>query len=124
MCYSITIGLPEDNALRFAFQSPRSTKDRHFTITGDKIPDDADRIRSLLNDALRFAERRFRVKAKCQLTLRRSARVIPRSPACTMNRITLSISLTSGPCSLRCSSHVLKVGCFIPYLSRRPGKVV
>jgi predicted nucleotidyltransferase component of viral defense system len=54
------------NALRFAFQSPRSTKDLDFTVAGDEIPDDGDRLRSLLNDALRFAEHRFRVKAKCQ----------------------------------------------------------
>ena len=54
------------NALRFAFQSPRSTKDLDFTVAGNEIPDDTERLRSLLNDALRFAERRFRVKAKCQ----------------------------------------------------------
>ena len=37
------------NALRFAFQSPRSTKDLDFTVTGDEIPDDADRLRDLLS---------------------------------------------------------------------------
>lgn len=62
------------NALRFAFQSPRSTKDLDFTLTGDEIPDDADRIRILLDDALRFAERRFRVKAKCQSVKRNPLR--------------------------------------------------
>lgn len=59
------------NALRFAFQSPRSTTDLDFTVTGDKIPDDGDRLRDLLNDALRFAENRFRIKAKCQRVERR-----------------------------------------------------
>jgi predicted nucleotidyltransferase component of viral defense system len=54
------------NALRFAFQSPRSTKDLDFSVTGDEIPDDGNRIRILMDNALRFAERRFRVKAKCQ----------------------------------------------------------
>ena len=75
------------NALRFAFQSPRSTKDLDFTITGDEIPDDANRLRDLLNDTLRFADRRFRVKAKCQRVERR-----PRpNPAST--RPTYSVSV-------------------------------
>jgi hypothetical protein len=59
------------NALRFAFQSPRSTKDLDFTVEGHEIPDDAGRLRDLLNEALRFAERRFHVKAKCQHVERR-----------------------------------------------------
>ena len=54
------------NALRFAYQSPRSTKDLDFSVAGDDVPDDGDRIRSLFDDALRYAERRFNVKAKCQ----------------------------------------------------------
>jgi predicted nucleotidyltransferase component of viral defense system len=75
------------NALRFAFQSPRSTKDLDFTVAGDEIPDDPDRLRSLLNDALRFAERRFRVKAQCQHVRRNP----PPSPGST--RPTYSISI-------------------------------
>ena len=54
------------NALRFAYQSPRSTKDLDFSVATEDIPDDADRLRNLLNDALRYALRRFNVKAKCQ----------------------------------------------------------
>ena len=75
------------NALRFAFQSPRSTKDLDFTIAGDEIPDNGNRLRDVLNEALRFAERRFRVKAKCQRVKRN-----PRpSPAFT--RPTYSITV-------------------------------
>ena len=59
------------NALRFAFQSPRSTKDLDFTIAGDEIADDDQRLRSLLDEALHFAHRRFGVKAKCQRVERR-----------------------------------------------------
>jgi predicted nucleotidyltransferase component of viral defense system len=61
------------NALRFAYQSPRSTKDLDFSIAAIDIPDDADRIRGLLDDALRYAERRFNVKAKCQRVKRNPA---------------------------------------------------
>jgi predicted nucleotidyltransferase component of viral defense system len=75
------------NALRFAFQSPRSTKDLDFTVAGDDIPDDAERLRSLLNDALRFAENRFHVKAKCQHVKRKP----PPRPDST--RPTYSISI-------------------------------
>jgi predicted nucleotidyltransferase component of viral defense system len=57
--------------LRFAFQSPRSTKDLDFTVEGVEILDDADRLRDLLDDALRFAKNRFRIKAKCQSIERR-----------------------------------------------------
>jgi predicted nucleotidyltransferase component of viral defense system len=60
------------NALRFAFESPRSTKDLDFTASAE-VPDDADRLRNLLNETLRFAERRFNVKAKCQRVERRPA---------------------------------------------------
>ncbi|MFZ5832738.1 MAG: nucleotidyl transferase AbiEii/AbiGii toxin family protein [Planctomycetota bacterium] len=75
------------NALRFAFQSPRSTKDLDFTVTGEEILDDADRLRDLLNRVLRFAERRFRVKAKCQRVERRPP------PAPHSTRPTYSISI-------------------------------
>ncbi len=54
------------NALRFAYQSPRSTKDLDFSADADGIPDDAGKIRSLLDTALSFARKRFDVKAKCQ----------------------------------------------------------
>lgn len=75
------------NALRFAFQNPRSTKDLDFTVTGREIPDDADRLRKLLNSVLLFAERRFGVKAKCQHLERRP----PQGPDST--RPTYSISI-------------------------------
>ena len=66
------------NALRFAYQSPRSTKDIDFTVDAVDIPDYADRIRELLNDALAFSERRFNVKAKCQRVKRN-----PKNPEAT-----------------------------------------
>ena len=66
------------NALRFAYQSPRSTIDLDFSVDADGIPDDADELRGVLNDALTFAERRFDVKAKCQRVKRN-----PKSPVAT-----------------------------------------
>jgi predicted nucleotidyltransferase component of viral defense system len=54
------------NALRFAYQSPRSTKDLDFSVATSDIPDDAAPLRILLDDVLRYASRRFNVKAKCQ----------------------------------------------------------
>tara|TARA_R110002111_G_scaffold117466_3_gene179511 strand:+ start:12079 stop:12789 length:711 start_codon:yes stop_codon:yes gene_type:complete len=54
------------NALRFAYQSPRSTKDLDFTADMKQIPDNETRIRQLLDSSLQFAVRRFNVKAKCQ----------------------------------------------------------
>ncbi len=54
------------NALRFAYQSPRSTKDLDFTADTNGIPDNENEIRGLLDQSLMFAERRFNVKAKCQ----------------------------------------------------------
>jgi predicted nucleotidyltransferase component of viral defense system len=74
------------NALRFAYQSPRSTKDLDFSVAAADIPDNADRIRSLLNDALRFAERRFNVKAKCQRVKRN-----PSSPQATLPTYDISV---------------------------------
>ena len=62
------------NALRFAYQSPRSTKDLDFTADTVAIPDDADQLRVLLDKALAFAERRFNVKAKCQRVKRNPKR--------------------------------------------------
>ena len=66
------------NALRFAYQSPRSTADLDFSVPAGEIPDDPDRIRSLLDNALRYAERRFNVRAKCQRVMRN-----PRDPQAT-----------------------------------------
>lgn len=54
------------NALRFAYQSPRSTTDLDFSVDEDGIPDDDVKIREILDNALRHSERRFGVKAKCQ----------------------------------------------------------
>lgn len=66
------------NALRFAYQSPRSTKDLDFTADTNSIPDNSDGIRRLLDESLAFAERRFNVKAKCQRVRRN-----PRRPDAT-----------------------------------------
>ncbi len=66
------------NALRFAYQSPRSTKDLDFSVCDEGIPDEANTIRDLLNGALTFGERRFNVKAKCQRVKRN-----PKSSAAT-----------------------------------------
>ena len=66
------------NALRFAYQSPRSTIDLDFSVDADGIPDDADELRGALNEALTFTERRFNVKAKCQRVRRN-----PKSPVAT-----------------------------------------
>ena len=66
------------NALRFAYQSPRSTKDLDFTADTEGIPDNTDGIRQLLDESLAFAERRFNVKAKCQRVKRN-----PRRPDAT-----------------------------------------
>ena len=54
------------NALRFAYESPRSTKDLDFSVDADGLPDDDRGIRDILNRTLRHAERRFGVKARCQ----------------------------------------------------------
>lgn len=54
------------NALRFVYQNPRSTIDLDFTVTANDIPDNVDDLRQLFNQALRWAERRYNVKAKCQ----------------------------------------------------------
>lgn len=53
------------NALRFAHGNRRGTIDLDFTAEGD-FPDDADAIRAALDAGLRGADRRFRVKARCQ----------------------------------------------------------
>ncbi len=74
------------NALRFAYQSPRSTKDLDFSVTAGEIPDNTDRIRGLLDIALRYAERRFYVKAKCQRAKRN-----PMSPKATRPTYDISV---------------------------------
>jgi predicted nucleotidyltransferase component of viral defense system len=53
------------NALRFVHGNPRSTLDLDFSADGD-FPDDADAIKRLMNTALKTAEPRYQVKAKCQ----------------------------------------------------------
>ncbi len=62
------------NALRFAYQSPRSTKDLDFTAEGAGIPDNPEGIRKALDQALPYALRRFNVKAKCQRVRRNPKR--------------------------------------------------
>ena len=54
------------NALRFVYQNPRSTTDLDFTVAPNAIPDNADDLRQLFNQSLRWAERLYTVKAKCQ----------------------------------------------------------
>lgn len=66
------------NALRFAFQSPRSTKDLDFTAEGNEIVDDPEVIRKALDESLAYALRRFNVKAKCKRVKRN-----PKSPGAT-----------------------------------------
>ena len=65
------------NALRFIYGNRRSTIDLDFTARR-AFPDDGERIRARLNEALRFALSRFRVKARCQRVKRN-----PRDPAKT-----------------------------------------
>lgn len=66
------------NALRFAYQSPRSTKDLDFSVDTNDITDNEESIRKLLDAAFRHGERRHNVKAKCQRVRRN-----PRSPEAT-----------------------------------------
>ncbi len=68
------MALKGGNALRFAYQSPRSTKDLDFTADTNGIPDNTSEIRRLLDESLVFAERRFNVKAKCQRVKRNPKR--------------------------------------------------
>lgn len=74
------------NALRFAFQSPRSTKDLDFTAESDGIPDQPDTIRKMLDRSFPYAFRRYNVKAKCQKVRRN-----PKSPAATRPTYEISI---------------------------------
>lgn len=61
-----SVALKGGNALRLVYQTPRSTKDLDFSVDGEGIPDERDRLREVLDRALRRAEQRFGVKAKCQ----------------------------------------------------------
>ncbi len=54
------------NALRFGYDSPRSTLDLDFTVDGDGILDDADWLRKRVNHALRQVEQRYTIRANCQ----------------------------------------------------------
>ncbi len=72
------LSLKGGNALRFAYQSPRSTLDLDFTADAEGIPDNADAIRGILDKAFAFAHRRFDVKAKCQRVKRN-----PKNPDAT-----------------------------------------
>jgi predicted nucleotidyltransferase component of viral defense system len=73
------------NALRFIYGNRRSTLDLDFTARG-AFPDDSERIRAHLDEALRFAFSRFRVKAKCQRVKRN-----PRNPAKTTPTYDISV---------------------------------
>lgn len=60
------LALKGGNALRFAYQNRRSTKDLDFSVTGEGLPDSDAAIRVILDQSLRFAHRRYGVKARCQ----------------------------------------------------------
>jgi predicted nucleotidyltransferase component of viral defense system len=72
------LALKGGNALRFVHGNLRSTLDLDFTAEGD-FPDDSESIRTLLNSALRGAERQFQVKARCQKVNRN-----PKNPQATL----------------------------------------
>jgi predicted nucleotidyltransferase component of viral defense system len=73
------------NALRFVYGNRRSTIDLDFTARG-AFPDDEKQIRVRLDEALRFALSRFRVKARCQRVKRN-----PRDPAKTTPTYDISV---------------------------------
>ncbi len=55
------------NALRFAYQGCRSTKDLDFTVVDDHaLPNDGDLIKQMIDKSLLKTEQRFGVKARCQ----------------------------------------------------------
>ena len=53
------------NALRFVHGNPRSTLDLDFSAEGD-FPDSPEDIKRLMDAALKTAERRYQIKARCQ----------------------------------------------------------
>jgi predicted nucleotidyltransferase component of viral defense system len=53
------------NALRFVHGNLRSTLDLDFSAEGD-FPDSPEAIKRLMDAALKTAERRYQVKARCQ----------------------------------------------------------
>lgn len=53
------------NALRFIHGNERSTLDLDFSAEPD-FPDSPERIKRLMDEALKTAERRYQVKARCQ----------------------------------------------------------
>lgn len=73
------------NALRFLYQSPRSTIDLDFTAL-PAFPDDADEIRVLIDAALTTGSRRFGFAARTQ-------RVKRRPPASTATMPTYDIAV-------------------------------
>lgn len=60
------IVLKGGNALKFFYESPRSTLDLDFTALTEDIPDDANALRAILERALLPSARKFNVKTKCQ----------------------------------------------------------
>jgi len=73
-----SVALKGGNALRLIYQTPRSTKDLDFSVDGNGVPDESEHLREALDRALRRAEQRFGVRAKCQRVKRK-----PRSPNAT-----------------------------------------
>jgi predicted nucleotidyltransferase component of viral defense system len=60
-----TLAFKGGNALRFAYDNPRSTIDLDFTASPG-FPDDPDRIRNILDEAIRVAPMRYAVRFRTQ----------------------------------------------------------
>jgi predicted nucleotidyltransferase component of viral defense system len=71
---SKTIVLKGGNALRFFYNSPRSTLDLDFSIDADNFTDNETSVREKLEFALRRVDNRFGLKAKCQRVKRNPSR--------------------------------------------------
>lgn len=89
------------NALRFLYQSPRSTIDLDFTAL-PAFPDDADEIRVLIDAALTTGSRRFGFAARTQ-------RVKRRPPASTATMPTYDIAVGSSSRRIDNTPYLLQV---------------
>lgn len=76
------------NALRFFYQSPRSTSDLDFSALNSAIPDDESQLRTILDAALLRSAQKFNVKTKCQK--------VKRNPKENGNRTHPTYSVTVG----------------------------
>lgn len=73
------------NALRFVYGSPRSTLDLDFTAYADRIRDEEKSLREDLDGALRRAQIRYGVKARCQRVKRDPRRDDATRPTYSVN---------------------------------------